>query len=91
MCACLSYYGTDLECLNAVGLFAVGSHRCFSSFTTSEGEWLTKVLISKIIVSSAVWESRFRWDGCWRLVAQVSCCISRDKPWTSTSLPVVWS
>lgn len=54
----------SVTCLNAVGLFAVGSHGCFSSFTTSEDEWLKKMLISKITVSTAVWESRLSRDCC---------------------------
>lgn len=91
-CICLSLYGTGwgAASLNVMGLFTADSHGLFC-FTTSEAERLTKLLISKMVVSAVVWESRFSRECFWRPVVPVACWISRDKPWNSTSLPVVWS
>lgn len=66
---CVHVSATMVQIWGATCLHGVGSHGCFSSFTASKGEWLTKMLISKIIVRTAVWESRLSRDCFWRLVA----------------------
>lgn len=58
------------------------------NITTSQAERLTKMLISKIMVSTVGWESSFNRDCSQSLVLSLACCVSRDKPWNSSSLSV---